>query len=84
MNEEKKYTIIGKVEIGSDEYRDLIMELMDAKKDYHEASLKNSDYYWKVKKLEEENERLKVYEKFVTEKCMDSYKLWKIETENEA
>ena len=33
MNEEKKYSIIGKVEIGTDEYRDLITDLVKAEAD---------------------------------------------------
>ena len=33
MNEEKKYSIIGKVEIGTDEYRDLISGLSKAEAD---------------------------------------------------
>ena len=33
MNEEKKYSIIGKVEIGADEYRDLISGLTKAESD---------------------------------------------------
>lgn len=33
MNEEKKYAIIGKVEIGTDEYRDLISGLAKAEAD---------------------------------------------------
>ena len=33
MNEEKKYSIIGKVEIGTDEYRDLISGLAKAEAD---------------------------------------------------
>ena len=33
MNEEKKYSIIGKVEIGTDEYRDLIAGLTKAEAD---------------------------------------------------
>ena len=33
MNEEKKYSIIGKVEIGTDEYRDLISGLVKAEAD---------------------------------------------------
>lgn len=33
MNEEKKYAIIGKVEIGTDEYRDLISGLAKAESD---------------------------------------------------
>ena len=33
MNEEKKYSIVGKVEIGADEYRDLIAGLVKAEAD---------------------------------------------------
>ena len=33
MNEEKKYSIIGKVEIGTDEYRDLIAGMTKAEAD---------------------------------------------------
>ena len=33
MNEEKKYSIIGKVEIGTDEYRDLIAGMVKAEAD---------------------------------------------------
>ena len=33
MNEEKKYAIIGKVEIGADEYRDLIAGMVKAEAD---------------------------------------------------
>lgn len=42
MNEEKKYSIIGKVEIGTDEYRDLISGLTKAESD---ADL-NRIRYW--------------------------------------
>ena len=42
MNEEKKYSIIGKVEIGADEYRDLISGLAKAEADA--ASYRGS--YW--------------------------------------
>ena len=42
MNEEKKYSIIGKVEIGTDEYRDLISGLSKAEAD---ADLFRSKYW---------------------------------------
>jgi len=58
-NDDKKYTIIGKVEIGTDEYRDLIEQKA-------EAENYASDYcsrYWeeqsKSKKLDKELSRLK-------------------------
>ena len=57
--EEKKYSIIGKVEIGTDEYRDLIESRMEAEKD--------KDHYlregWKkdeeIKRIQGENLKLK-------------------------
>ena len=44
MNEEKKYTIVGKVEIGTDEYRDLIEGLADARNNASEERSKR----WKL------------------------------------
>ena len=57
--EEKKYSIIGKVEIGTDEYRELIESRMEAEK--------SKDYYvregWKkddeIKCIKNENLKLK-------------------------
>lgn len=37
MNEEKKYSIIGRVEIGTDEYRDLIESVKEAEKNYSDT-----------------------------------------------
>lgn len=81
MEEERRYTVIGKVEIGTDEYRDLIESLAEAKADYTRVSSKNTEYYWEVDKLKKQVEELKMYREFVNEKCLDSYKLWKIEKE---
>lgn len=60
MDEEKKiYSIVGKVEIGTDEYRDLIEQVKDLEKDnaqirqnYWETESKNRDLTKKVKSLE--------------------------------
>lgn len=59
MEERKEYSIVGKVEIGTDEYRDLIESRMEIEK--------SKDYYmresWKkdeeIRKAHEENEKLK-------------------------
>ena len=75
--------MVGKVEIGTDEYRDLIESLAEAKADYTRVSSKNTEYYWEVDKLKKQVEELKMYREFVNEKCLDSYKLWKIEREDE-
>lgn len=81
MEDKKEYSMVGKVEIGTDEYRDLIESLAEAKADYSNASRKNNEYYLEVDKLKKQVEELKVYREFVNEKCLDSYKLWKIEKE---
>ena len=68
-DENRKYTIIGKVEIGTDEYRDLIEEKTEAEKNA-------SDYrsrYWeeqsKSKKLDKELNRLKnMVDEFMSER----------------
>ena len=54
MSEEKKYSIVGKVEIGTDEYRELIESRMEFERKYDRA---NSDYWSeqsKISKLEKE------------------------------
>lgn len=54
MSEEKKYSIVGKVEIGTDEYRELIESRMEFERKYDIA---NSNYWSeqsKVSKLEKE------------------------------
>lgn len=59
MEEKKQYSVVGKVEIGTDEYRDLIESRMEVEK--------SKDYYmregWKkdeeIKSLNAENLKLK-------------------------
>ena len=60
MNEEKKYSIIGKVEIGTDEYRDLIAGLAKAESDadsyrgrYWSEQSKTSDLERKLEAMTE-------------------------------
>ena len=61
MDEKKTYSVVGKVEIGTDEYRDLIEGNVSAEKEASEYRSK----YWreeeKVKKLENELEDIKAY-----------------------
>lgn len=84
MNEERKeYSVIGQVTIGTDEYRDLIEAVKDAEKEARDYRKESSDRYWEIDKLKKEVESLKQYKEFVVEKCLDSYKLWKLENEQE-
>ena len=55
MNEEKKYSIIGKVEIGTDEYRDLISGLSKAEAD---ADLFRSKYWSEQNKTSDLEKKL--------------------------
>lgn len=84
MNEEKKeYSIIGQVTIGTDEYRDLIETVKEAENEARKYRSESSDRYWEIDKLKKEVESLKQYKEFVTDKCLDSYKLWKLGIEAE-
>lgn len=84
MNEERKeYSIVGQVTIGTDEYRDLIESVKEAENEAKEYIKKSNDRYWEIDKLKREVESLKQYKEFVTDKCLDSYKLWKLENEQE-
>ena len=84
MNEERKeYSIVGQVTIGTDEYRDLIEAVKEAENEAREYRKESSDRYWEIDKLKREVESLKQYKEFVTDKCLDSYKLWKLENEQE-
>lgn len=57
--EEKKYSVVGTVTIGTDEYRDLLTEKLEAVQAKEDYSRKNSEYYWKIRELEEENKKIK-------------------------
>lgn len=84
MSEERKeYSIVGQVNIGTDEYRDLIEAVKEAENEAREYRKQSSDRYWEIDKLKKEVESLKQYKEFVVEKCLDSYKLWKLENEQE-
>lgn len=79
MSEEKKYTIVGKVEIGTDEYRDLLEERIEAQKESNDYMHRYWDEQSKVKKMEKKvemmteflktnKERYAEYLQFVAEK----------------
>ena len=65
MNEEKKYSIIGKVEIGTDEYRDLISGLTQAEANvdsyrskYWSEQNKTSDLEKKLEAMTEKADKM--------------------------
>lgn len=57
--EEKKYSVVGTVTIGTDEYRDLLTEKFEAQKDASEYNKRWYEQYNKANKLEDENKILK-------------------------
>lgn len=59
MNEEKKTYAPGTVTISSEEYRDILTEAFDAKKDMDRWYTKYWEEYHKKSNLEEENAKLK-------------------------
>lgn len=59
MNEEKKTYAPGTVTISSEEYRDVLTEAFDAKKDMDKWYTKYWEEYHKKSNLEEENAKLK-------------------------
>lgn len=84
MEEKKNYSVIGKVEIGTDEYRDLIEERAAAIKEAEEYRSK----YWKeqteLRECKEVLDKLKnmlneLHGFLKEENLMDKYKLWKID-----
>lgn len=85
MNMEKKeYNVIGKVEIGTDEYRDLIEAVKDAESRANRCYNDYWDEYRKAEALAKEVDSLKPFKDFVLEKHQDAFKLWKLERmENE-
>lgn len=58
MNEEKKYTIVGKVEIGTDEYRDLIEGLAEARNNASEERSRRWKLESSVSALEKKNSEI--------------------------
>ena len=89
MNEEKKYSIIGKVEIGTDEYRDLISGLSKAEADadsyrsrYWSEQSKTSDL---DKKLEAMTEKANAMSEFInsSEELKAKYALFLVSKQQE-
>lgn len=89
MNEEKKYSIIGKVEIGTDEYRDLISGLTKSKADadsyrssYWSEQSKTSDL---EKKLEAMTEKADTMLEFInsSEELKAKYALFLVSKQQE-
>ena len=89
MNEEKKYAIIGKVEIGTDEYRDLIAGLAKAEADadsyrgrFWSEQSKTSDL---EKKLEAMTEKADAMSEFInsSEELKAKYALFLVSKQQE-
>ena len=89
MNEEKKYSIIGMVEIGTDEYRDLISGLAKAEADadsyrsrYWSEQNKTSDL---DKKLEAMTEKANAMSEFInsSEELKAKYALFLVSKQQE-
>ena len=89
MNEEKKYSYIGKVEIGTDEYRDLISCLVKAEADadsykgrYWSEQSKTSDL---ENKLEAMTEKANAMSEFInsSEELKAKYALFLVSKQQE-
>lgn len=85
MNEERKaYTIIGRVEIGTDEYRDLIEAVQEAKAEENHQRDRWCKEYDRANELEKKVKELAPFKDFVTEKnLMSDFKLWRIERDGD-
>ena len=92
MDEQKKYSVVGNVTIGTDEYRDLIERAIEAEK---EASDYRSKYWAREKDITKLNEekafldsKVSAYKEFInaSEEVTAAYKLFvynKRQTEEE-
>lgn len=84
MNE-KKYSIVGKVEIGTDEYRDLIETNAELKSKCDEQNSKYWDLYHRANKLDEElkdaKKKIEEFQGFVdsSEEIKAKYRLYLVE-----
>ena len=68
MSEEKKYTIVGKVEIGTDEYRDLLEAKIEAQKESNDYLHRYWDEQSKVRKMEKKVEMMTEFLKTTKER----------------
>ncbi len=84
-NEKKTYSIVGKVEIGTDEYRDLIETNAELKAKCDEQNSKHWDLYSRVNKLGEElkdaKKKIEEFQGFVdsSEEIKAKYRLYLVE-----
>ena len=84
MEEKKTYTVVGTVTIGTDEYRDLIEGLCEAKKETDRMRSQWVEQYNKAKALEEKLNELQPRYNELTEfvhsqkGILSEFKLWKI------
>ena len=82
MNEEKKtYSVVGTVTIGTDEYRDLIIEKCKAEREADRQRTEWYNEYTRAEKLVAKNtklsEKLDSLEKFIKElEVEDKFDLW--------
>ncbi len=88
LNEEKKYSIIGKVEIGTDEYRDLIESAKDSERKYNDEwherykqKARANDLEQKLKALQEQFDELNEFVNS-SEELIAKFKLFKFEKYN--
>lgn len=88
LNEEKKYSIIGKVEIGTDEYRDLIEAVKDSERKYNDEwrerykqQSRANDLEQKLKALQEQFDELNEFVNS-SEELLAKFKLFKFEKYN--
>ena len=87
-NEDKKYSIIGKVEIGTDEYRDLIESVKDSERKYHDEWQERYKQQSRANNLEQElktlQEQYNDLNEFVnsSEELIAKFKLFKFEKYN--
>lgn len=89
MEEKKTYSVVGTVTIGTDEYRDLIEGLCEAKKETDKVRDMWLGEYNKARKLEPELKELsakygRLHEFVHTEDIAPRYKLWCLEQQREA
>lgn len=87
MNEEKKYSIIGTVSIGTDEYRDLIEAVKTAEHEYESANSARWDEYRRANAAEEKCKKyetiLNSYKAYIeSQNLIDNYKLWMVTRES--
>ena len=86
MGEEKKYSVIGTVTIGTDEYRELIEQCAKFEADRNDYR----DKYWSeqnitnklTNELESAKNRNDMYTQFIKDSCLeDKLALWKVQQE---